>query len=108
MPFAGTFNAVLPGETRPFSIDFINDIAAGDTIASASATIESFYGVDENVALLPAPGPPGIVGTTVIQTLGFGPYGFQPGIIYRWTVKAETAGGWVLISFAHLPCRAVA
>jgi hypothetical protein len=108
MPFAGTFNPAIPGETKSFSIDFVNDIAAGDAIDRATGTLAVFYGSDPNAAELVAPGPPAISGSVVTQILGYGPTGFQPGIIYRWTVTAETTGGWTLVAYAHLPCNAVA
>jgi hypothetical protein len=106
MPFAGTFDPAIPSEQKAFSIDFVNDLAAGDSIVSATATVAVFYGQDVNVAQLVIP-PPAINGTIVTQVLGLGP-GFQPGTIYRWTVTALTQGGWTLISYAHLPCNAVA
>jgi len=78
MPFAGTFNPAIRGERKSFSIDFANDLPAGDAIASVSTALEVFHGVDPNVELLFAPGPPAISGSVVTQVLGFGP-GFQPG-----------------------------
>jgi hypothetical protein len=110
MPFAGTFAPAIPGETKSFSIDFVNDLAAGDSLISATATLDCFYGSDPNVGLLLAPGPPAIRGTAVSQVAGNTIYerGFQPGVIYRWTVTAKTAGGWTLVAYAHLPCNAVA
>jgi hypothetical protein len=73
MPFAGTFAPALVGEMKGFRIDFVNDIAAGDTLQSATATLECFYGSDPNAAGLVAPGPPRISGTLVSQMLGWGP-----------------------------------
>jgi hypothetical protein len=108
MPFAGTFAPAIPGETKSFSIDFVNDLAAGDSLISATSRLECLFGVDPNVSLLLAPGPPAINGTLVTQVAGNSiyPRGFQPGIIYRWTVTAKTALGWTLVSYAHLPCNA--
>ena len=106
MPFAGTFAPAIHGEMKSFSIDFAADLSPGDTLASATAAFSVFYGVDPNVAQLVVP-PPAIAGSIVSQVLGFGP-GFQPGIIYRWTVTALTQGGWTIVSYAHLPCKAVA
>jgi hypothetical protein len=104
MAFAGTFKAAIPGERKAFSIDFVNDLAAGDAIASVSTALTVFFGADASVASLKV-SLPAVNGSVVSQ--GFGP-GFQPGIIYRWTVTAKTEGGATLVSYAYLPCYALA
>jgi hypothetical protein len=106
MPFAGTFDPILPGECKTYSIDFVNDIGAGDSLQSATATLDVFYGSDPNAASLIS-GHPAISGTTAVQMVGGGASA-QPGVIYRWTVTAITEGDSTLIGYAHLPCAAVA
>jgi hypothetical protein len=58
MPFAGTFNPAIPGETKSFSIDFVNDIAAGDAIDRATGTLAVFYGSDRSSLKFLATAPP--------------------------------------------------
>jgi hypothetical protein len=107
MPFAGNFGAVLPGETKAFSLDFTADLGAGDAIQTLTASLEVAEGVDANAAALIS-GAPAIVGAQARQMIGLGPNGFQAGVVYRWKVTAVTAGSQTIIAYAHLPCAAIA
>jgi hypothetical protein len=108
MPFAGTFTpGPDPGAAEPFSIDFSAQIAEGDSIVSATATLTELNGID------PTPSgciisPPIISGTVVTQQLGgAAPGGFQAGSLYVWEVVVTTAQGSVLPNFAHIPCEGI-
>ena len=107
MPFAGTFGPILPGEVRMFSIDFANDIGAIDSLQSATAVMDVWFGDDPNASLL-ITGEPSILGTVVLQMVGGGGYGPQPGVTYRLTLTAVTAAGWTIVNYAHIPCNPIA
>jgi hypothetical protein len=106
MPFAGDFSGVNPGETKVFSIDFGPQIATGDSIASCSGAVTTYYGNDTNAATI-AIGPAQFLGTIVSQNLGGTSNGFQAGVYYRWTATAITTYGATLINYGHIACSAI-
>ena len=100
MPFGGQYSARSPGEARVFSFDFFNDLAAGDSIASAATTLTVYQGADPNAATLLIGSPTILNGlgtnTVVAQKIGTNvnnATGFLPGVVYRWTITAQTALG---------------
>jgi len=97
---------VSPGEVISFSIDFGPQMALGDTLTGASGALSVYSGIDGNAASLMA-GSPVIKGTIVSQLIGAAGGGFQPSVIYRWTVTATTSEGMTLVNYGHIPCQAI-
>jgi hypothetical protein len=106
MPFAGDFSAVSPGETKSFSIDFVAQLSTGETISSCTGAVAAYYGTDANATTI-ATGAAAFSGSVVLQKLGGVSQGFQPGVIYRWTVSVVTSLGATLINYGHIACMAI-
>jgi|SRR6185437_6520714 len=102
MPFGGQYSARSPGEARVFSFDFFNDLAPGDSIdpKNTTTTLTVYQGADPNAATLLIGSPTILSGlgtnTVVAQKIGTNvnnATGFLPGVVYRWTITAQTALG---------------
>jgi len=104
----------VPGETKPYSIDFTAPLAPSDTIASVTADLavapvqpQGFTGTD------PSPdtrlvGSPTFSGAVCTQLVGGAmPGGLQPGVVYRLSFTVVTTGGRTLVSYAHILCGAL-
>jgi len=110
MAFCGKFTPVVNGETKNFSLNFANDLAAqgpipADTIASiTSVTLMDPSGTDTNPAALLI-GSAGINLTTwVTQKIGGSSPGFNPATpFYVLTMTVLTTGGQTLILSANIP-----
>src|SRR6185312_9915380 len=110
MPFGGEFSARTPGEAVVFSFDFFNDLATGDSIASATTTLALYQGADPNAATLLIDSPTILSGlgtnTVVAQKIGTNSNnttGFLPGVVYLWTITATTVNGDVLVWYEWIP-----
>ena len=116
MPFANSYGAVSPGEIKSFSIDFSLKLKSGETITSVvSSTLEVeptpprtllwLNASDANAANLLV-GAPAINGAAVSQYIGAATNGFQPSVVYRWTVVIATSLGQQFSDYADIPCVA--
>jgi len=88
MRAARDFDPADQSELEPFSFDFVNEIAAGDSIAPGSVpsfTAELVYGDDPDYASRVS-GLPSVDGTVVSCYAG----GFQPGCRYRLVATVVT------------------
>lgn len=110
MPFGGEFSARSPGEARVFSFDFFNDLAAGDTIASAATALTVYQGSDPNAATLLVGSPTILAGfgpaSVVSQQIGSNPSnpsGFVADTVYLWTITATSANGETLVWYEWIP-----
>jgi hypothetical protein len=110
MPFGGEFSARSPGEARVFTFDFFNDLSTGDTIASATTTLTTYQGYDQNseTLLIGSPqilsgmGPNSAVGQQIGSNAN-NPAGFVPYVVYLWTITALTANGDTLVWYEWIP-----
>lgn len=97
------FDVSDPGEQEAYAFDFVNDLAANDSITGA----QWFCTVDEGVDLTPSArliGTPWFVGTTVTaQVIGTG----IPGVNYILQAVARTARGMTLSLFSHSRCEII-
>jgi hypothetical protein len=104
MPFAGYYSSCDPGETQPYSIDFSNQLATGDSIVSAAAALVADQGSDRSASSWLV-GSPTTNGTVVSQVIGGAmPNGLQPGVVYRLTFLIATASGRALSDYGLIPC----
>lgn len=98
----GDFSTANPPEGDLFTLDFVNDLVPGDSIASATWAITVLVGVDPSAAAC-AMGPATIFGTKVTQKAG----NFLAGVGYCMICTVVTRLGLVLILWAPLECEAV-
>lgn len=107
MPFAGYYSSCDPGETQPYSIDFANQLATGNSIASTTSSLAAEQGIDRNASSWLV-GSPTISGTVVSQVIGGAmPNGLQPGVVYRLTFTITTASVRTLSDYGFIPCSPV-
>ena len=107
MPFAGYYSSCDPGEIQPYSIDFANQLATGDLIASATSSLAADQGIDRNASSWLV-GSPAVDGAVVSQVIGGAlPTGLQPGVVYRLTFTITTASGRTLSDYGFIPCSPV-
>jgi len=107
MPLAGYYSSCDPGETQPYSIDFSNQLATGDSIVTATSSLVADQGIDRS-AFSWLVGSPSINGTIVSQVIGGAmPNGLQPGVVYRLTFVITTASGRTLSDYGLIPCSQV-
>lgn len=103
MSFAGVYSPpVVPGETQPFSIDFSAQIASGDSIISASSSLQSSGICSSSTLLIDNATISGNIVTQIVG--GASPGGFQAGVNYLLTIKVLTANGYTLINYAQISC----
>ena len=95
------FDPINPGESEVFTFDFVNDLPASDTIASASVTLAASVGSDPQASsrLVNAAQTSG---TQVLQRIG----GCLGGVVYLVSATVLTTQGNTLTLWAHLPCQA--
>ena len=103
MPVVGDFSPVDPTERIPLSLDFSAQIPAGDSLASATATVAAYLGTDANAAAL-AYGAADVSGSVVTQWVG---PGWLPGVVYRLTITATTTLGATISIYAHIACNPI-
>lgn len=102
--YAGVdFSPVDVGEVISEAFDFVNDLAAGDSIASVVWTCSVST---ESTGTDPAPasrllGPSGISGTVVSQRFS----GFLAGVTYTLLAQITTAFGDKLDLWSHVFCE---
>ncbi len=99
MPYGGDFSARSPGELRTFSFDFAADLASGDYLTGATATLTVYQGADPNANALLV-GSPTILAspssgamTVVAQQIGANSAnlaGFLANVIYAWAISATS------------------
>jgi hypothetical protein len=110
MSFVGSFSNILPGETDTFSFTLTPRLNTGETIASATASIElspNSNVVDLNASSLIKSGPY-ISGNVVsVQCGGSFPGGFQPGALYQLWITSTTSTGRILETSANIPCLGI-
>ncbi|WP_294538118.1 hypothetical protein [uncultured Rhodoblastus sp.] len=100
MPFAGDFlPPVSPGEALSFSMDFVKQIATGDSLVTVSTTLTVHSGTDALVASRLV-GNPAISGTVVSQVLEM----LAPGVTYNLVFSAVTANGATIVNFGRVSC----
>lgn len=98
----GQFSSADQGENELFTFDFVNDLAPGDSIASAVWEITVAVGVDADVADR-AVGDPTIFGTRVTQRAS----GFLPGVQYVMACTITTTMGNDLELWSYLDGQTV-
>lgn len=97
MKLPSDFSDSTPAENAAYTIDFVYDLPAGNTIASAVWQLIDPSGVDKNTASRLV-GSPVIVGTKVQQTMT----GLLSGVNYVTRALATTSQGNVISLFAHV------
>jgi len=105
--YAGDF-VIPPGVARPFTLDFSDNLAPFDAVASVVSTSVSVSPsskvLDPNAAAIGWPAA--VIGNSVVAKLGnAAPAGFQAGVTYVWAVTVETVLGARLVGYAHLRVR---
>lgn len=91
------FSDSYPAESATYAIDFVNDLASGDSIASALWQILSISTADPNPQSH-AVGSPTVVGTEVHQVCS----GLLVGVTYTMRVLVVTTLGNRVSLFAHV------
>ena len=90
-------------DNQPYSIDFVNDVQNGETVASAIITLTLFSGVDSN--------PNGhIQGSSAISggTIVTVPIaGLLPNNVYSLNIVATTSLNYQVELYALIPCSPV-
>lgn len=91
------------GESERYTLDFVNDLNAGDTITSASWACEvaaTSTGSDSAAASR-------ISGATVINKTRTTQRvtGLQPGVTYCLTATVETLNGDTISLWSHVRCK---
>lgn len=99
--FIGDYSTMAPTESEYLSIDFVNDLPTGDSIASVSSvTLSVVSGTDltPNSHLV---GSPGVSGTTVSQKVS----GLLDTVTYCFTVTIATSNSLTISNWAHILCQ---
>lgn len=91
------FSDTTPAQSATYSIDFVNDLAAGDSISSALWQILAISTADSNPQSH-AVGSPTIVGTEVRQVCS----GLLTGVLYTMRALVVTANGNRVSLFSHV------
>jgi hypothetical protein len=99
MKLPAEFSDSYPAESAVYTIDFVNDLAVGDSIQSAIWQILSISTADPNPQSH-AIGGPSIVGTEVQQTCA----GLLTGVLYTMRALVITAQANKVSLFAHVRC----
>lgn len=86
-----TWSPKDPGSTEFFTVDFVRQLAAGDTITSATITCSVLAGVDAAAGSMVS-GSAVISGTNVSQSIRLG----VAGVHYQLEFSATTAQGETL------------
>lgn len=103
MPFAGTFSPVTTVERLPLTIDFTNQLKAGDALSGTpTVTIAAHTGVDPSASGL-LWGNPALSGNKVTQWAG---PGWAPDVTYEITITASTAAGATISLYARITAQA--
>lgn len=88
------------GESEPYTLDFVNDLVAGETLASATWTCAVVAGVDASAASHVS----GSASVSVTQTSQqFS--GFVVGVKYRLQAVAITSAGSTKSLWSHVLCQ---
>lgn len=98
----GDFSSANTPETDLFTLDFVNDLVAGDSVVSATWTISVLVGTD-NAADSYKIGDPTVFGSKVTQKAA----GFLPGVEYCMTAQATTQFGLTPILWAPIQGEAI-
>lgn len=110
------FEVITPSETRDVGFDFSNDVADGETIVSATFTIER-KSTDDGATEDASPdsrksGPPDVEDSEITELTGVVAVqrvtGMVAGNVYRIVCRATTTNGQVLELFGVIPCRVAA
>lgn len=91
-----------PGETITYAMDFVNVLATGETISSASVGISVYRGTDASSASVLS-GASSISGSQIRQVCTLG----VDGVIYRLRFVASTSSARFLVAGGYLPVNAV-
>jgi hypothetical protein len=101
MAYVGTdFDVATKGERQPYALDFVRDIADGDTLVSAIWTCEVVEGIDPNASSCIS-GPASVSGTKTFQFVIL----LVPGVRYRLTATVITAVGSTVVLYSHVTCE---
>lgn len=103
MAYAGQYTVIEASEQDVFSMDFATDLAAasGDSIQSATVTLQVENGTDASSHL---PVGPVVVGTVVSQKV----INLTAGLAYRIIFKVTTVQGRQLTLWGDVYCSAPA
>ncbi|MGO9417908.1 hypothetical protein [Roseiarcus sp.] len=106
--YAGAFT-IDPGVARPFTLNFSDNLAPYDAVASVistSVSVAPSSKVQDTNAVAIGSLPAAVIGNSVCQKLGnAAPAGFQPGVIYLWAVTVATVMGARLVGYARIRVR---
>jgi hypothetical protein len=91
------------GESERYTLDFVNDLQAGDTISTATWACEvaaKSSGAD-GAAAGKIDGPAVYLGTKTTQRIT----GMTPGVTYCLTATIVSAGGDTISLWSHVECK---
>lgn len=98
------FPVADPDESRTYTLDFVNDIADGDTVIEAvwyCTVADDSEGADadasDHVAI-----PAGFAGTKTMQSVS----GLLAGVKYILRAKVGTEAGETAVLYSHVLCEA--
>lgn len=91
------FQASDAGESEIYSFDFVNDIAAGETLGTATFTLATVSGTDSNPSLH-IQGSAQITGTIAMQRIS----GLLNGVTYAIQALVTTSNANVLSLWSHI------
>lgn len=100
MAYAGKFDVAETSEVDAFSIDFGPRLVTGETIQSATVSLNVISGVDGSPASH-LTDPVEISGTVCAQTLAY----LLAGVVYEVIFTATTSAGRVLTEYGTVPVR---
>lgn len=105
MSYAGTnFPMATPEDDQIYSLDFVNDVQAGEVITSAEVSFTVEQGVD-------ADPDSRVIGSYTIDATGLivsqRIRGLQPGCVYNLSIDANTSLGLTRNLFSLLLCQAI-
>ena len=88
-----------PGETEVFGMDFVNELSVGETIVSASVTLQVVTGTDATPQTH-VNGSATISLSKVSQSIG----GLLVNVTYRVIFTVVTNKGQTIILYSHVRC----
>ena len=96
------FSEKDPGETITCGLDFVNILASGETISTASLSITTYAGTDTSASSLLS-GSVSISGTQVLHNITGG----LDGVTYRLRYVATSSSSRVYVGAGYLPVNQV-
>jgi hypothetical protein len=91
------------GESERFTLDFVNDLQAGDSITGAvwSCEVAAKSALPDPGAASHVDGPAEFLGTKTSQRIS----GLVAGVIYALTATVTTANNDIVMLWSHVECK---